>query len=92
MLNKVTIEAIAPQGALLKRSLVCNDLKGADFSGFFRDLMADIGLDSAFFVVNATFETNTSSMGCIVGHYIVDNGMLIPVSANVFRTLWTVGV
>ncbi|AXH74233.1 MAG: hypothetical protein [Microviridae sp.] len=90
MLNKVTIEAINPQGVLLKRSFICSDLKGANFSGFFREILEEIGLDTAFFVVNATFETNTMSRACVIGHYIVENGMLVPVSANAFRTLWEV--
>lgn len=90
MLQRVIIEAINPQGVFHERTLVCSDLRGVNFSEFFREVLERVGLDTVFFVVNATFETNTTSRSCIVGHYIVENGMLLPISANAFRTLWEV--
>lgn len=91
MIQQIQIEAINPRGVLHKRSLVTSDLQGANFSEFFREVMEHIGLDTAFFVVNATFETNTVSRSCVIGHYVVENGMLIPISANAFRTMWEIG-
>lgn len=91
MIQQIQIEAINPRGVLHKRSCAASDLQGASLSGFFREIMEHVGLDTAFFVVNATFETNTGSRSCIVGHYVVENGMLIPISANAFRTMWEVG-
>lgn len=91
MIQQIQIEALNPRGLLHRCSYVASDLKGANFSEFFREVISHIGLDTDFFVVNATFETNTASRSCVIGHYIVENGMLIPISANAFRTLWEVG-
>lgn len=89
MLQRVIVEAIGRQGLLLKREYVdALDIRDIHFSHFFREILENVGLDSTYFVVNVVFVSGKRERACVFGHYIVSNAMLIPISANGYRTLW----
>lgn len=89
MINTVEIEALGRQGVLMKKTHEnVYETRGLNLSQFFREMLENVGLDTVYFVVNITFYGNTKQRSAIIGHYVIENGMLIPINANVFRVMW----
>ncbi|AXH78001.1 MAG: hypothetical protein [Microviridae sp.] len=89
MIRSLRLEAISRGGILHSREVESSCVRDLGTQQFILELMEKIGLDAVPVVVNCILTTyDCKKHSTIVGHFWIENGFLMPISAHTFRTLW----